>query len=104
MLNSLISAAVAVVPIAVPGHPGEVENRVQIRIPVSADDFSSPQREARLAQRVDRMIRNACHAQRNGISGIAATQGEWACRNTMHGDAEPKLLALRTGSTHFAAR
>lgn len=104
MLKFLIAAAVVVVSAAGTGQARDIENRVQIHVPVSASDFSSPQRQARLAQRVDRMIRNACHAQWNGNRGIVAAQSEWACRDTMHRDANPKLLALQAGGTRLAAR
>lgn len=104
MLESLIAAALVVVSATTPAETRDIEKRVEIRVPFSASDFSSPERQARFLQRVDRMIRNACHAQWNGNPGIVAAQREWACRDTMHRDADPKLLALQVGGTRLNVR
>ncbi|WP_159754896.1 UrcA family protein [Sphingomonas sp. 8AM] len=104
MLKCLVAAAAVLASISAAAHARNPEDRVQTRIPVTASDFSSPQREARLVQRVDRMIRNACRIPWSGVRGIAAAQLEETCRHTMHDDAEPKLLALRHRGIGFAAR
>jgi UrcA family protein len=104
MFKSLIAVAAVAASVAVPGHARPADERMQVRIPIGATDLTTPQGQTRLAQRVDRMIRNACQTQWHGMRGVAMAQGDGACRMALRADAEPKLLALRTPATRLAAR
>jgi len=104
MFKSL-TALSALVMLATPAFARPADDRLTIRIPVSAQDMATPQNRVQLAGRVDRAIRTACRREWSGAVGVHAIRGDVACRKTMHGDADAKLLAFtnRNAATLLAS-